>query len=259
MKIKRILSLIIIVAFLFNCRCYFWGPVCPKWPPCPPPCKNVICGIKYTHCEDSLYRMDLDSLKYETITSLSIKLPNAQAGLDFNIDGTLYLGVAATGDLYEVNTATGAATLAINIPLSYGQIMRCVAFAPIEVPGPDSSFPAGTLFGAEDSILHAINIETGKVQVIGDVGRGNHALAFSLEGILYGLDANNSLHIISTETANSSEVIANPLGCGGLTSVCNDFLYSADTRYLYRLDPETGDMEIVYDLGHTTAGLATMP
>ncbi len=257
MKVKRIVFLIITVAFLFNCRCYFWGPIAPK---CRPhSCEDVIIGVKHLDCIDSLYKIDLNSLRYVSIAPLSFNLPDLHAGLDYNVDGTLYLGVAATGDLYKIDPATGVATLVINIPLSYGEIMKCIAFAPVEVPGPDgSSFPAGTLFGAEDRILHAVNIETGEVQVIGDVGRKNDALAFSRDGILYGLEGGNSLHIINTETVGSSKIIDEPLGCHNLTFACEDFLYSAGT-VLYRLNPAGGDMDSLCNVSGKTAGLATMP
>ena len=259
MKRKKVLFLIITIAFLFSCRCYFWGPLAPKCRPPEKPCENVVYGVKYIGCADSLYRIDLDSLRYEVIAPLSLDLHDRYVGLDFNIDGTLYLIVGSTGDLHKVDTATGVVTFVRNIPLYYGEIMECIAFAPVEVPGPDSSFPAGTLFGAEDSILHAINIETGEVQIIGEGGRGNDAIAFSREGILYGFNAEQSLHTIDTRTAESSEVIANPLGFASLTSSCDGSLYSADCRFLYRHDPGTGDMESLYDLGHKTAGLASVP
>ena len=259
MKIKRVLFLIITVAFLFNCRCYFWGPIAPKRPPCPPPCEDVIIGVKHLNCADSLYQINLSTKEYISIAPLSINLPNRYGGLDFNIDDNLYLGVAETGDLYQVDPATGTATLIINIPLSYGKILTSIAFAPVEVAGPDnSSFPAGTLFGAENSIIHAINIETGDVQVIGDVGRKSDALAFSDEGVLYGIEEANALRIIDIETVESSTVISEPLGCHNLTAACDRFLYSAGT-VLYRLNPDTGDMDSLCNVSDKTAGLATMP
>lgn len=267
MKIKVILIVIIITAFLVNPTCdksltglkdSLYAPVCP--PKEKPSCKNVIYGIKYIPGgTDTLYKMNLDCLKYESVAPLSIKMPDGYDGLDFDIDGTLYLGVAATGDLFKIDTATGVATFVRNIPLSYGRIMECIAFAPVAVPGPDSCFSAGTLFGAEHRIIHAVNIETGEVQVIGDMEHDNDAFAFSREGILYGIDGAKSLYTINTKTAEPSEIIAHPLGWGNLTFASDGFLYSAYWRVLYRLDPATGDMDSLYYLVDETAGLATMP
>ena len=256
MKLKRVLFLIITVAFLFNCRCYFWGPIAPK---CRPHvCEDIIIGVKHISCADSVYQIDLSSNEYLSIAPLSINLPDRYGGLDFNIDDNLYLGVASTGELYQVDPATGVATLVMNIPLSYGKIMTSVAFAPVEVAGPDSNFPAGTLFGAESSIIHAVNIGTGEVQVIGDVGQKSDALAFSSEGVLYGIEGGNSLHIINLETVTATRVINNPLGCHNLTAACDRFLYSAGT-VLYKLSPDTGEMDSLCNVSDKTAGLATMP
>jgi outer membrane protein assembly factor BamB len=267
MKLKIPLMLIIPVFFLINMECNknLTAPEDPTEeisckPKKEPPTKNILYGIKYIPGgTDSLYKMNLDSLKYESVAPLSIRMPDGYDGLDFDIDGTLYLGVAATGNLYKIDTTTGAATFVINIPLSYSRIMECIAFAPVKVPGPDSVFPAGTLFGSEHGNLHAINIKTGTVQFIGETGHDDDALDFSKKGILYGIDGAKSLYTINTRTAESKEIIANPLGWGNLTFAPDGFLYSAYWRVLYRLDPATGNIDSLYYLVQETAGLASIP
>jgi hypothetical protein len=249
MKTKVIL--IIVIASLVSFKCN-------KTSTEPENSTNVIYGVKWDLKDTAtLYKMDLDNLEYQKVAQIPIYLTDGYDGLDFNIDGNLYLGVAATGNLFKIDTVTGAATFVRNFPLSYGRIMECIAFAPVKVRGPEGYFPAGTLFGAQGGTIYAINIETGEVQVIGDTGHDNDAFAFSEEGVLYGIDGAKSVYTIDTETGESKEVISNPLGWGNLTFAADGFLYSAYWRVLYRLDPATGSIDSLYYLVDETVGLAS--
>lgn len=105
--------------------------------------------------------------------------------------------IYATRDnaLYTMNPTTGAATLVSN--LTGPTLDQLTAFA---------IAPNGTAFGTDigDTGLFAINLATGAMSHVGDVGgSGNwfNDLAFNSAGVLYGARSQGNVYTVDTSTA----------------------------------------------------------
>lgn len=100
-----------------------------------------------------------------------------------------------------------------------------------------------------------VDVNTGKVTLIGGTGRALTDIAFAPNGTLYGIDYQN-LYTINTQTATATYV--GPLsGASGTTNSLvfgqNGTLYMA-TDNLYTLNPSTGAATEVGSIGYTSGG-----
>lgn len=122
--------------------------------------------------------------------------------------------------------------------------------------------------------LWRIDLATGAEEYIGWTGRSDYidveGLGFSEEGRLYGADDNtHSLVLIGTETGNAVPVGGSRSNMGirlgtsmdfGLTFTCQGelLLSSAGTESLYSADPDTGQVELIGELGVPIVDLAVI-
>jgi len=205
--------------------------------------------------EDMLYIIDEDNLQLVPVGSLGISAPSVYVGMDFDLQGALYVGESRNGLLYTVSVETGEATLFHDFG-SYVRFIENMAFVPVDVPGPNgSTWVAGTLFGSEMGDLWGINIETGQATFIGWSNIDMDAIAFSPDGILYAIHAIDweypgegygILYTVSTIDGLSTFI--------GFTAPCFGLTFTSDGRllgtsnegHLFLIDPESGDYN---DLG----------
>ncbi|UCG56654.1 MAG: hypothetical protein JSU70_17540 [Phycisphaerales bacterium] len=134
------------------------------------------------------------------------------AGLDYDpTSGKMYniQGSSGGSPLYEINIATGAATLV----------------------GSDNSFGDGLAIGAGglaytvDGIfadsLYSVNLSTGALTLVGPLGLGDISDQFGLSfdpvsGTLYGLSSAGGIYTFNTGTGAATLVASTLSGCEGL-------------------------------------------
>lgn len=144
------------------------------------------------------------------------------------------------GNLYRVNTATGAATLIGNMGAGIGQIAS----------SPSGLTTTGPLY-ASDGDLYAVNPATGAATAIGAIGVSVNSLTVSPSGIIYG--ANTGLYSIST-TTGAANFVGN---LGGSFVSSGDLCFGTDgTLYLSSTTPGTSDDRLVKV--NTATGAATL-
>jgi hypothetical protein len=131
-----------------------------------------------------------------TLNTLSLSGPVMRAA--FNKQGVLYI-TAGNGDVYTIDTLTGAATLLGAIQYNG---------APLPAPSGDMAFaPDGSLYLDENSELFKVDINTLAATYVGSNGNiGNIQVAFGTEGLLYGAVADGSLYRIDLATGAATLV-----------------------------------------------------
>jgi hypothetical protein len=113
----------------------------------------------------------------------------------FNPAGTLYI-TSNNGDLYTVNTTTGAATL-------LGTIL--VNSNPLPDIGGDIAFSSnGTLYLSTDGVLFSVDLTTLAATEIGDSNLGSMQIAFGANGALYGTNTANGFYSISLSDGSAT-------------------------------------------------------
>ncbi len=165
---------------------------------------NQIQGMAYDWDLDRFYAADRNLVLYAldpsggapaTIATITGTGGNPITGLGYDQDGNVLYGIAgATGQLYRINTATGAAT-AIGTPR--GNNVGALDFDP----------ESDTLYGLDDatagSRLIRVNTATGVQTVVGSLG----ALIADCNGLAYN-DADNMLYTINS--GNEQALRINP-------------------------------------------------
>lgn len=131
-----------------------------------------------------------------TLGTISVSGPVMRAA--FSKQGVLYI-TAGNGDLYTVDTATGAATLLGAIQYNG---------SPLPAPSGDMAFGAdGSLYLDENSDLFKVDVNTLAAAYVGNNGNvGNVQIAFGTDGLLYGTVADGSLYRIDTATGAATLV-----------------------------------------------------
>ncbi|MHC5211207.1 MAG: NHL repeat-containing protein [Planctomycetota bacterium] len=187
------------------------------------------------------------------------------SGLAFDADtNTLYGANRQTGQLLEIDPATGAAT-AITPPGVNG-LLGDIAF------DPNTGTLYGLMFSGISDKLFTVDTLTGVAEPIPTVTElllGTIALTFDpTTDTLYGMNTFPSLELVTvdTTTGGSAAVPPGPLGIGGPRGLAfdrdTDSLYGTDTstHELFTIDPATGVGAAVGPLGlDRVTGLAFDP
>jgi hypothetical protein len=131
-----------------------------------------------------------------TLATISVSGPVMRAA--FNKQGVLYV-TAGNGDLYTVDTTTGAAMFVGTIQYNG---------SPLPAPSGDMAFGAdGSLYLDENSDLFKIDVNTLSATYVGNNGNiGNVQVAFGTDGLLYGAVADGSLYRVDTATGAATLV-----------------------------------------------------
>ena len=175
-------------------------------------------------------------------------------GLSFDADGTLW-GISNTSPndtLFTIDTGTGAATVMGTTTGATG--VENLAIPPVPV--------AYTVDSDDADRLWILYLTLGIAIDVGPVGYGSvEALAFSPDGILYGVDdATDAL--ITLDLSTGAGALVGPLNTSvggiGLASDMAGHLWMVDdsTEFLYSVDPDTGSATAIGPLGQEVTGLA---
>jgi len=148
----------------------------------------------------------------------------------------------SSGDLFTINTATGAATLIGNM----GAVMTDLAFS-----------PSGELFGVTFTDLYRIDPTTAASTLIGSLGlNDSNALEFAPDGTLFLASANSTLLRTVNTTTGATTVVGDMrvLSSGDLAfdASSGTLLLSASAvpnDDLYRVDPTTAASTLVGSIG----------
>lgn len=188
-----------------------------------------------------------DVTKPETITKLAdILIPNFLSGGTWTNDGRWLCCYYGDGQLWEVNPLNGN----IYVIGGGGVNLNGLACNPVN----------NRLYGAGDTALYAIDMETGAQELIGPFGSDVWymiGMAFDSSGVLYGWSLNDYLWTINTSTGDATQV--GPLGIdlnyaqdGDFDRDNGDILYLAAFTlspnyggYLYTCDKNTGACTLV--------------
>ena len=108
----------------------------------------------------------------------------------------------------------------------------------------------------ENGVLASVDIQSGQVNVIGNMGATMTDVAFNSRGELFAVD-HKFLYRVSPETGQS--IVIGPHGivnANALVFSTNDVLYAAaaSETFLYTLNSETGAGTQVADIGYLSAG-----
>lgn len=143
----------------------------------------------------------------------------------------------SSGNIGEVNVATGAVTLVGNA----GVILTDIAFS-----------PGGVLYGITGTSFYTINTSTGAATLIGSLGNGistADALEFSSSGTLYAADDQN-LYTVNLATGLATDV--GPMGYasdGDLAFAGGTLYLTTYSGQLVTVNPSTGAGTLVGSLG----------
>lgn len=150
-----------------------------------------------------LYR--ISSQSGEALLAATIPVTRIR-GIAFHPNGTLF-GVV-DGQLYEINAATGKAT---PIGLSSGARYSGLSFNPL----------TNKLYASEitHDKIYTLDPSTGAVALVGSTGLrvGNYAVAFSREGILYGIIRTN--HLIRIDAATGAGTVIGQMSFAGMSAL----------------------------------------
>ena len=192
---------------------------------------SVLYGV--TDGDARLFQINPATAAVTFIGYLGITFPTRFIGMDYrDVDGIMYVGESRSGNLYSVDLTTGAATFVRSIPVTGGHILENMAFTPVPVPGPGgSTLPAGTLFASEAGMLHAIDVDNGTVQYIGETGIDDDAYAMSSSGTLYAYKRYSRFYSVNTRTGASTEI--SDVGTNGYSLAFgpDGFLYYTDLAW----------------------------
>ena len=161
----------------------------------------------------TLYEVNLNNGNFVTLGNGSATY------YDFGSTASGLYGFGTDGNLYSVNSSTGATTLIGPTGLTAGGIS-----------GMSGGGPALyiTVQPINDSLLYGINTTTGAATEIGDMGVTNIATIGFADGILYAADASGNIYTVNTSTA-ATTLLSN---CGqtlygiGLPPLTLDVLHS---------------------------------
>ncbi|MFQ5600870.1 MAG: hypothetical protein ACE5G2_09995 [Candidatus Krumholzibacteriia bacterium] len=141
-----------------------------------------------------LYRIDVDAAGVATTTQIGPLGFGLVASMAVDAGGTIYAvsnsgGGQQQGQLLTIDKTTGAATL---VGSGVG-VVGGLAIAPVSVPGPLGTLPAGTLFGTRAAAggsdeLIIIDKTTAATTVVGQLNSSLGGLAFRQDGTLFGAD-----------------------------------------------------------------------
>ena len=141
-----------------------------------------------------------------------------------------FFASSASGDLFRVNTATGAATLIGNM----GVEMTDIAFS-----------PSGELFGVTFTDLYSIDPNTAASTLIGSLGMDDfNALEFGPDGTLF-LASRNATQLRTVNTTTGATTMVGDMGVASSGDLAFDrssekLLLSAlpvSNNDLYQVDP----------------------
>ncbi len=216
-----------------------------------------------------LYVVDVDTNRNATVTQIGSGLGfGLVASLATDIDGALFAvsntgGGASQGELIRIDTATGVGT---SLGTGVG-VVGGLAITPVSVPGPTTTWPAGTLFGtrsvtASTDELIVIDKTNASVTVVGSTGMRISGLAFRADGTLFAgeLDAMSSNdRLLSLSTATGASTIIGTLSpsvdiVGALLFNPNGELLGSDaattSARLFLIDQKTAQVSEVIALSN---------
>ena len=166
----------------------------------------------------------------------------------FTVGSVEPFDIFAAQILLTIDPATGIATPVATIPLDVALegTVRALAFSPEDVLYATVRTP----FADGDALLYTIDVNTGETTLIGDSGTDHvQGLAFSENGILYGLDGLGRLGVIDVNVGTITAVgdaprnrDLNSLGFGPAGT-----MYTAGNDFpeLYTLNLQTGEATLV--------------
>ncbi|MCK4374667.1 MAG: hypothetical protein KAX19_05030, partial [Candidatus Brocadiae bacterium] len=136
-----------------------------------------------------LMRVDPFTGKVTRIGKLNVRLPGIYDGLDFGMDGKLYLSDSWKGCIYSVDPQTAEAAIVRGPSGLYA--FENMTFTPVGVPSPGGGwFEPGTALCSTGGLVCAVDLQSGTVDYIGDTGEDDDAYAISPDGLLYAIDGN---------------------------------------------------------------------
>lgn len=156
------------------------------------------------------------------------------------VTGEFFAG-DSSGNLYKVNTATGAATFIGNM----GTVMTDIAFS-----------PSGSLFGVTFTDLYRIDPNTGASTLIGSLGvNDSNALEFDLNGTLFMASFGSTL-LRTVDTTTGATTVVGDMGVSSSGDLAFDpssgklFLSARSFQdVLYLIEPSTAASTMVGDIG----------
>jgi hypothetical protein len=150
---------------------------------------GVLFGI--SDASDELLTCDTTTGTCSAVGSLGVSV--SDPGLAFTCDGTLFMATeggneedAPPGNLYRVDTATGAATLVGSLLGNFDG--QSIAQGPASVGCPSGMYALDGNFNGDEPRLGCVDLATGAVSVIGDTGvvvDGQPAIDFDASGVLW--------------------------------------------------------------------------
>ena len=159
------------------------------------------------------------------------------AGADFDCDGTLWAysqAGAATMDLYTVDLATGAATVAQSFAVPGLSTTSGFEF------GPDEATP----YWRNGASLYTLDRAAGTVQLVGPAGSGvSLTMPASCDQFLAGDCGGGGCTLARIDPATAAVAPIGPTDGISFTSLAaapDGTLYAHSNGSLYRLDPATG-------------------
>jgi hypothetical protein len=165
------------------------------------------------------------------------------AGADFDCDGTLWAfssSGAQAMDLYTVNLATGAATVAKSFAVPGLSTNSGFEF------GPDERTP----FWRNGASLYTLDAAAGTVKLVGSGGGGGVSLTMptSCDQFLAGDCSGADCRLARIDPATAAVTVIGSTGSIAFTSLAaapDGSLYAHASGKLYRLDPTTGAPTLV--------------
>ena len=116
-----------------------------------------------------------------------------------------------------------------------GVALFCLSLPSIAAP---VLWIGATRLGEVTSELGKVDVATGAVEVVGDLGFLSFDIAFDPNGNLFGIDQFGQLWSVNPTTA-SSNLIGDSVNANSLVFASDGTLYAANDR-LYTIDPTTG-------------------
>lgn len=139
-------------------------------------------GTLYTfdYNAQQLFRVDAATGNGTAVGSFGTQFNTDIEGLDFNpVDGVLY-GAATNNNIYTLNPTTGAGTVLTSVSFASPEALYGLA-----INSQGEAYVIADNFNTEDVDLFSLDLVSGSISFIGDLGRGVSGLAFDTHDTLW--------------------------------------------------------------------------